>query len=373
MFVAFDLLLLKPANGDEALFECMQRFPNRIFLGSNFVKERIESGQQAWSLNLPSPTVIPDPAQDRSNIGYLNFWPDYGEVIRRAQYRVTLEQLETSAPPPPNEKDSPASLALRVASSLGVEQIDHPFTPRLFRYSGPPGTFPPIPIFQIFVGNYWQRNFGSGAKLRNKIVVVGPYGNWAHDDHRTPFGQMAGAELQLNSINALLHHSFIRELPDWTDNLLVAVAAVASWLLTMSLRTIWLRLAAYIFSGIVYLLVVKFAYDDAGIVLLGVPPVFTFGMAGLSSLIYDYTRETLEKLRIRRTLETYVSKEVVREVIDNPTGYLSSLGGKRTQVASIVTDLRGYTNMAESMGSSELVSQLNEYLSGMIGDIFAVR
>src|SRR5262249_10814870 len=159
--VAFDLLLFKPTNGDEALFECMQRFPNRIFLGSNFVKERIQSGQQAWSLNLPSPTVIPDPAPDRPNIGYLNFWPDYGEVIRRARYRATLEQLEAGAPPPPNEKDSPASLALRIATSLGVEQIDHPFTPRLFRYSGPPGTFPPIPVFQIFVGNYWQRNFGS--------------------------------------------------------------------------------------------------------------------------------------------------------------------------------------------------------------------
>jgi adenylate cyclase len=184
---------------------------------------------------------------------------------------------------------------------------------------------------------------------------------------------MAGAELQLNAINALLHHAFIRELPGWTSSLLIVAAAAGSWMLTMSLGTMWLRLAAYVFSGLAYLLLVKFTYDEAGIVLLAIPPLFTFGTAGLASLVYDYTRETLEKLRIRHTLETYVSKEVVREVIDNPTGYLSSLGGKRTQVAAIVTDLRGFTTMAESMESTQLVTQLNEYLSHMVSDIFAVR
>jgi len=184
---------------------------------------------------------------------------------------------------------------------------------------------------------------------------------------------MAGAELQLNAINALLHDAFIRELPGWTSILLIVAAAAGSWVLTMSLGTMWLRLAAYVFSGLAYLLLVKLAYDEAGIVLLAMPPLFTFGTAGLISLIYDYTRETLEKLRIRHTLETYVSKEVVREVVDNPTGYLSSLGGKRTQVAAIVTDLRGFTTMAECMESTQLVSQLNEYLSHMVSDIFAVR
>jgi len=371
--VAFDLLLLKPTNGDEALFECMQRFPNRIFLGSNFVKEPIGSGQQAWSLNLPSPTVVNDPAPNHPAVGYLNFWPDYDGVIRRVQYRATLDQLEAGAAPPQNEKDAPASLALRVATSLGVERIDHPFTPRLFRYSGRPGTFPAVPVFEIFVGNYWQRNFRNGASLRDKIVIVGPYGNWAHDDHRTPLGQMAGSELQLNAINAVLHHAFIHELPGGVSSLLIVAAAAASWVLTMSLGTMWLRLAAYVFSGLAYLLLVKLAYDEAGIVLLAIPPLFTFGTAGLISLTYDYTRETLEKLRIRHTLETYVSKEVVREVIDNPTGYLSSLVGKRTQVAAIVTDLRGFTTMAECMESTQLVSQLNEYLSHMVSDIFAVR
>jgi adenylate cyclase len=77
-----------------------------------------------------------------------------------------------------------------------------------------------------------------------------------------------------------------------------------------------------------------------------IPPVLAFAAAGLASFIYDFTFETLEKLRIRRTLEAYVSKEVVREVLDNPQSYLSKLGGEREDVALVVTDLRGFTTMS---------------------------
>jgi adenylate cyclase len=371
--VALDLLLQKPGSGDEVLLECVQRFPNRIVLGSNFVAEEIAPRQQAWSLYLPAPTVVAEPATDHPAIGYVNFWRDSDGIVRRAQYRVTLEQLQANAPPPRTETGTPASLALRVATNLGVDKIDQPFAPRLFRYSGPPGTFRAVPVFQIFVPRYWEVNFSGGARLRNKIVIIGPYGDWAHDEHATPFGPMAGPELQLNAINALLHHSFIRELPLSLSTLLIAAAAAASWALAMLLKTMWLRLAGYVAGAAAYFLLVKFAYDNAGIVLLGIPPVLTFGSAGLVSFVYDYARETVEKLRIRRTLESYVSKEVVSEVIDNPASYLSSLGGRRVEVAAIVTDLRAFTTMSEAMESTKLVAQLNEYLGPMVEDIFACR
>ncbi|MDP9254647.1 MAG: CHASE2 domain-containing protein, partial [Verrucomicrobiota bacterium] len=197
--------------------------------------------------------------------------------------------------------------------------------------------------------------------------------NWAHDEHATPFGQMPGPELQLNSLNALLHHAFIQEWPVWTNYLLIALGAVAAAFLTMFVAKTWLRLAAFILLGALYLAVVKFAYDHASIIVLGIPPLITFGVSGLGCFIYDYTHETLEKLRVRRTLEAYVSKDVVRDILDNPTSYLNSLGGQRTRVALLMTDLRGFTSISEQMDSHKLVAQLNEYLSVMVDDIFALR
>jgi adenylate cyclase len=184
---------------------------------------------------------------------------------------------------------------------------------------------------------------------------------------------MAGPELQLNSVNALLHRAFLRQWPAATEYFLIAAAVLGAWLLTSLVGKMWIRLAGFALCVTAYLFIVRFVYDQFSTIILGIPPVLAMAVAGLISFVYDYTYETIEKLRIRRTLESYVSKDIVREVLDNPASYLTSLGGKRAQVALIVTDLRDFTTMAEEMASTQLVAQLNEYLSLMVEDIFACR
>src|SRR6267143_1829569 len=371
--VVFDLLFPKPGSGDSALLDAFVRFRDRIVFGSNLALETIGPGQQAWALSLPSSTVVPDAGPSHPAIGYVNFWPSYNGVVRSAQYQVTMEQLESGKVAPQISGRPLSSLALLTASKLSAPELHDPLTPKLFRYSGPPGTFPAVPSYQVFVPLYWKRNFGNGATVRDKVVLVGPYGNWAHDEHSTPFGQMAGPELQLNSINALLHRAFLREWPAWTGYLLIAVAVLSAWLLALLINNMWTRFAAFVLLITSYLFIVTLAYDGASTIILGVPPMLAVAVAGLTSFVYDYTHETIEKLRIRRTLESYVSKDIVREILDNPTSYLTSLGGKRAQVALIVTDLRDFTTRAEEMASTQLVAQLNEYLSLMVEDIFACR
>ncbi len=372
--VVFDVVFERPGPGDEAFQGVLRRFPDRIVLGSNLVLETVGPGQQAWTLNLPVSTVVPDLAPDHPSIGYINFWPGFNGVIRSAQYQATLEQLQGGAPPGAGATDTPlSSLALRAATKFGPVNLSRPFEPHLFRYTGPPGTYTAIPIYQVFVPAYWQRNFGDGAAVRDKVVLVGAAGGISHDEFATPFGLMPGPEIHLNFINALLHQAFLRELPGWTGDLLIAFAVVAAWLLTVLVKKTWLRLAAFVLLGAGYLFSVKLAYDHADTIVLAIPPVLAFGVAGLVSFVYDFTHETLEKLRIRRTLEAYVSKDVVREVLDNPETYLRKLGGEREQVALIVTDLRGFTTMSEEMDSTQLVAQLNEYLSLMVDDIFSRR
>ena len=371
--VIFDIEFPKPRPGDEAFRDVLQRFPDRIVLGSNLVLETIGPGQQAWAWSIPATSIIPDSSPDHPSVGYVNFWPGLNGVVRSAQYQTTLEQLQGGIQPDEGVKSAPSSLALRAATKLGPVNLSQPFQPHLFRYTGPPGTFPVVPMYQVFLPAYWQRNLGDGAAFRDKVVVVGQAGSIFHDEFATPFGLMPGPEIHLNSINALLHHAFLRELPPWTGDLLIAFAVIAAWLLTVLVKKTWLRLAAFVLLGAGYLFSVKLAYDRADTIVLGIPPVLAFGVTGLISFVYDFTHEIFEKLRIRRTLESYVSKDVVREVLDNPKSYLSKLGGQRAQVALIVTDLRGFTTMSEEMDSTLLVAQLNEYLSLMVDDVFSCR
>lgn len=368
--VVLNVVFEPPHAGDEALQEVLQRFPDKIVLGSNFKLETVGPGRETPGWSIPSATILPDTSPDHPAIGYTNLWPDLDGTIRSDQYRATLEQLHWGVLPDEGAKSAPSSLAWRAAAKLGSVNISRPFQRHLFRYTGPPGTYRPIPLYQLFA--YWQQNFDNGAVFRDKVVVVGAAGSIYHAEFATPFGYMPGTEIHLNSINALLHNAFLERLPPWTANLLIALVLVAAWLLTVLVKKMWLRAAAFVLLIISYLVSVRLAYDHANTVL-AITPVLALGVAGLVSFIYDFTHETLEKLRIRRTLEAYVSKDVVREVLDNPESYLSKLGGERESVALIMTDLRGFTTMSEEMDSTQLVAQLNEYLSIMVDDIFSRR
>jgi adenylate cyclase len=364
--VVLDIVFLQPHTGDDVFRDVLRQFPGRIVLASD-----LTSGSQGKSWRLPTTSILPDASPEQQAIGYNTFLPDFDGRVRKASFQTTLEQLEGGIPPDAGTETAPSSLALRAATKLESVNPERLFQRRLFRYAGPPGTFPVVSMFEVFA--YWESNCGSGARFRDKVVVVGDYGSLMHDEASTPFGTMPGPEIHLNIINAFLHRAFLRELPAWTGNLLIALAVIMAWLMAVLVKKTWLRAAAFIGLGAGFIYLVRVLHDQADTIMVAVPPVVALGVAGLVSFIYDFTHETLEKLRIRRTLEAYVSKDVVREVLDNPATYLSKLGGQRASVALIVTDLRGFTTLSEEMDSSQLVAQLNEYLSLMVDDIFSRR
>ena len=184
---------------------------------------------------------------------------------------------------------------------------------------------------------------------------------------------MPGPELHIQSMNALIHHAFLQEWPAWSVYLLIFGGGLLAFFITVFISRATLRVAAFVSLAALFLIAVKLAHDHASTIVPAIPPVLAFGVAGLASFIYDYTREKLEKLRTRRTLESYVSKEAARDILDNPQSFLNALGGQRTKVALIMTDLRGFTTLSEQMDSHQLVKQLNEYLTLMVGDVFAFK
>jgi adenylate cyclase len=116
---------------------------------------------------------------------------------------------------------------------------------------------------------------------------------------------------------------------------------------------------------------VVFFYNSHNLFLLTVPVLGAFNLSGLFSLGYDFTLERMEKLRTRRTLERYVSKNLVKEILENPDSFYSSLRGVRLPATVLFSDIVGFTSMTESADPEQLVAQLNEYLSRMTAAVFA--
>jgi len=66
---------------------------------------------------------------------------------------------------------------------------------------------------------------------------------------------------------------------------------------------------------------------------------------------------------IRNTFGRYLSKRVVDEILESPNG--QEIGGRRKTVTVVMSDLRGFTSLAETRDPEDMVRLLNRYLERM--------
>ena len=74
---------------------------------------------------------------------------------------------------------------------------------------------------------------------------------------------------------------------------------------------------------------------------------------------------------IRETFGRYVSEQVVTQLLDAPEGL--ELGGAKRKVTILMSDLRGFTALAECLEAQEVMTFLNRYLEAMVDVILAYR
>jgi len=74
---------------------------------------------------------------------------------------------------------------------------------------------------------------------------------------------------------------------------------------------------------------------------------------------------------IRETFGRYVSEDVVTQLLDAPEGL--ELGGAKRKVTILMSDVRGFTALAECLEPQEVMTFLNHYLEAMVDVILAYR
>jgi adenylate cyclase len=273
--------------------------------------------------------------------------------------------------PPEKTMDSLVARMLLQAGDARLLPDDEEL--HLFRFSGPPGSYRVIPFYEIFLGSYWTNNFANGQFFKDKLVLIGPAANIFHDEHRTPFPgpTMLGPEIHLNVMAAARRGEFLGETSYEADIGLILGSGVLSWLLTLLVRAPVRRLLTALVATAAYAYLCHFLFDHKNFVLLAFSPLLVFNVSTLGGFAYEFVLERREKNRTRRTLERYVSKDVVHELLDNPQTYLNTLVGVRKPVTILFSDVRGFTTMTEGADPTQLVLQLNEYFKEMVGIVFA--
>ena len=90
---------------------------------------------------------------------------------------------------------------------------------------------------------------------------------------------------------------------------------------------------------------------------------FSMISAVIAREIISYAASEREKQFIRKAFSTYVSDDVVKEIIADPSRL--QLGGTKRHMSAIFTDVQGFSTISELLDPEGLVSLLNRYLTFM--------
>lgn len=368
--VAIDIFFQSPKPEDPAWKAAIVRNQDHLVLGMNFSDDQQDGF--STTLTLPASDLLSDNKPTNELLAYLNFWKDNYGTVRDAQYRNNIEHLNHGIPGAENLPKLYSFAARTVLKAGRPDLVPDDLLSRPLRFAGKPETkFPTYSLYKIFEPNSWATNFQKGEFFRDKIVVIGPQGDWTKDELDTPWGRMNGAEIHLNAINDLLQNDFLSPPSTGLTVAIVISASLVALLLGILIVSILWRFVAAVLVLSTYLFILAWTYNGPGWLLPALVPLSLLCATMGVGFIFDFTMTQIEKMRLRATFERYYSTNVARYLMDHTETYKEMLSGERKPVTVLFSDIRSFTTIVETTADShELVKKLNEYFTEMVDCVF---
>jgi adenylate cyclase len=196
-----------------------------------------------------------------------------------------------------------------------------------------------------------------------KFCIIGRVDTGTTDIGVNPFyGKYVNVGTHGVVLDTILRGSFITPVhPLWSAAMSIAFALLLMLLLH------WLkpglRAALGLFGALLFGAASFAAFRYSGVFIGPLGPVLAAGIAVVIRELVSYLASEKEKQFINRALSTYVSREVVEELVANPS--LLQLGGSKREMSAIFTDIQGFSTISEKLDPEQLVYLLNRYLTEM--------
>ncbi len=205
------------------------------------------------------------------------------------------------------------------------------------------------------------------SMVGGRICIVGLTATGTHDFRPIPLQEnypMVG--VHSNIISTVLSGEFIVRKGGATRALIFLVTALVIGM--SSLFKMWkgLLLSLGYAAGYFLLSCGLFSRFGLWIDMVGPMGVTVLGFASITS--FRFFTEEKEKLWIKSAFSHYLSKEVIGELLDDPSKL--KLGGERKEITVFFSDIRGFTTYSESHQPEEVVTMLNELLSEQVKVVF---
>lgn len=355
--IAFDILFAEPSRfGDED-----DNFLKTSLESTNFpVVLPVEANNLFLSKDdLPVADFFIEPlvqfsSTQRVSLGEVNIIIDRDGIVRRFPLEIRSRQSG-------NMYKSLAYKAV-VQSGLDIPKADTLDLVNNIAYANGANTIRTIPFWRILEDS-------NQDLLKDKIVFLGVTAPDLHDTQLTPFNkniEMSGVEIQANIANMLLKGYRITPIAKGY----IAIWIILSALLPILFFVFFKRLRFALFFSLLFgfghlvLVVLLWQYGmSANIIHITLSWLFSV----ILLFAYRHFIGEKEKRQLRDVFSKYVSKEVVKEILEDPSKV--SLGGEEKEVTVLFSDIRSFTSLSEKTQPVELVTLLNRYFTVMTEEI----
>jgi len=200
------------------------------------------------------------------------------------------------------------------------------------------------------------------ALYENAVCIIGHTASNSTDLGTTPFwGQYPNIGTHANVYNTIINKEFIFPLPWYASFSFCAL--ILFGVIFFSRR---INVTGFNIIGVLGIVTVPLAAVILIRFNIYTPVISAFLAAALSYIcisIYRFASAEKDKTFLRRAFSTYLSEQVVDEIVNDPSKLM--LGGEEKNITALFTDIKSFSSLSEKVTPVQLVNILNEYLTDL--------
>lgn len=200
--------------------------------------------------------------------------------------------------------------------------------------------------------------------FKNKKIIIGGTAPGLLDARPTPFTSLEvypGMEIHATMLSNLLNQHYLRESPRWLLFVLILSLSFIGSLMFFRIRKLSVAIATFLLAVVLYVGLTFILFYQEKLWLPMIVPSIGLISTFAFSAFFSYATEGKQRRELRRAFNRYLSPTVVSQIVES-SGQLE-LGGNTVEGTVYFSDIKDFTNIAESMQPKELVMYLNEYFS----------
>lgn len=203
------------------------------------------------------------------------------------------------------------------------------------------------------------------AVFKDKYVIMGfndPLKDGLNDNKSSPIAvNHPAVDIQATSLDNLIHKDFLKVLPNWFNLLFTILGMLLVYYTIRTHKTV--KGILYSLCLILLIPVISATCFYYSIVINTLTPIVMCVITMILAYIRRYIIEAKNKEKVESAMGKFMSEDVMKKIVQN-IDHLG-LGGKKSIVTVLFSDIRGFTSMSEKMSAQEVSQLLNEYFSEM--------